>query len=95
MSTNATQSDDEAHSLFEYPAGRRFVSGAVLEIERDLVADGHDLPNRGIPAQYEDRVKTCSDPEELRGLIEAECQTAHPNQSLIGYVNERLTEVTG
>lgn len=94
MSTNATQSDDGANSLFDHPAGRRFVSGEVLEIERELVADGHDLPNRGIPAQYEDRVEGCADPEELRGLIEAECQKPHPNQSLIGYVNERLEEVS-
>jgi len=94
MSTNITQSDNEEYSLFDHPAGRRFVSGEVLEVERELVADGHDLPNRGIPAQYEDRVEGCSDPEELRGLIEAECQKPHPNQSLIGYVNDRLTEVT-
>ena len=93
MSTNATQSDDEGHSLFEHPAGRRFVSGTVLEIERELIADGHDLPNRGIPAQYEARVAECEDPDELRGLIETECQKPHPNQSLIGYVNDRLAEV--
>jgi len=94
MSTNITQSDDEAYSLFDHPAGRRFVSGEVLEVERELIEAGHDLPNRGIPSQYEDRVKGCSDPDELRALIEAECQKPHPNQSLIGYVNDRLTEVT-
>jgi len=94
MSTNATHHDEE-HSLFDHPTGRRFVSGEVLEIERELVEAGHDLPNRGIPAQYEDRVKECSDSDELRGLIEAECQKPHPNQSLIGYVNDRLAEVTG
>jgi len=94
MSTNATQSDDEEHSLFDHPTGRRFVSGEVLDIERDLVAEGVDLPNRGIPSQYEDRVKECSDVDELRGLIETECQKPHPNQSLIGFVNDRLAEVT-
>jgi hypothetical protein len=94
MSTNATHHDDEEHNLFDHPTGRRFVSGEVLEIERELVAEGVDLPNRGIPSQYEDRVAECADPDELRGLIETECQKPHPNQSLIGYVNDRLEEVT-
>jgi hypothetical protein len=76
------------------PTGRRFVSGEVLEIERELVAEGVDLPNRGIPSQYERRVKQCSDVDELRGLIETEVQKPNPNQSLIGYVNDRLEEVT-
>lgn len=93
MSTNAT-TDDEEHSLFNHPTGRRFVSGEVLEIERELVEEGHDLPNRGIPAQYEAQVESCEDPDELRGLIETEVQKPHPNQSLIGYVNDRLEEVS-
>jgi len=76
------------------PTGRRFVSGEVLEIERELVEEGHDLPNRGIPSQYEERVKGCEDPEELRELIETEVQKPHPNQSLIGFVNDRLAEVS-
>jgi len=32
--------------------------------------------------------------DELRGLIETEVQKPNPNQSLIGYVNDRLEEVT-
>jgi len=93
MSTNAT-TDDEEHSAFDHPTGRRFVSGEILAIERELVAEGVDLPNRGIPAQYEDQVESCEDPDELRGLIETEVQKPHPNQSLIGYVNDRLEDVT-
>jgi len=94
MSTNATHHDDEEHSPFDHPTGRRFVSGEVLEIERELVAEGVDLPNRGIPSQYEDRVTECTDPDELRELIETEVQKPDANQSLIGYVNDRLEEVT-
>jgi len=93
MSTNATQQDDEEDSIFERPAGRRFISDDLAETERELVADGHDLPNRGIPAQYRDRVAGCDDADELRGLIETEVQKPHPNQSLIALVNERLSEV--
>jgi len=40
------------------------------------------------------RVAECADPDELRQLIETETAKEHPNQSLIGYVNDRLTEVT-
>jgi hypothetical protein len=94
MSTNATHHDDAEQSALDHPTGRRFVSGEVLEIERELVAEGHDLPNRGIPSQYEDRVAECTDPDELRGLIETECEKPNPNQSLIGHVNDRLEEVT-
>jgi len=93
MSTNATQQDDEEDSIFERPAGRRFISEDLAETERDLIADGADPPNRGIPVQYRDRVAGCDDADELRGLIETECQKPHPNQSLIAFVNERLTEV--
>jgi len=94
MSTNATHHDDEEQSALDHPTGRRFVSGEVLEIERELVADGHNLPNRGIPSQYEGRVSECADPDELRGLIETEVQKPNANQSLIGFVNDRLEEVT-
>jgi len=92
MST-ATHSDDEEDSIFERPAGRRFVSEGLAETERDLIADGADLPNRGIPVPYRDRVAEWDDADELRTLIETECQKPHPNQSLIAFVNERLTEV--
>jgi len=94
MSTNTTSDDEEEYSPFDHPTGRRFVSGEILEIERELIAEEVDLPNRGIPSQYERRVKQCSDVDELRGLIEAEVQKPNPNQSLIGYVNDRLEEVT-
>lgn len=94
MSTNATQSDDEEYSPFDHPTGRRFISGEILEIERELIAEGVDLPNRGIPSQYESRVTECKDPDELRALIETECQKPNPNRSLIGYVNDRLEEVS-
>jgi len=92
MSTNTT-SDDEEYSPFEHPTGRRFISGEILEIERELIAEGTDLPNRGIPSQYEKNVKNCTDADELRGLIETEVQKPHPNQSLISFVNDRLSEV--
>jgi hypothetical protein len=93
MSTNATQQDDEEDSIFDRLAGRRFVSDDLAATERELVADGADLPNRGIPVQYRDRVAGCDDADELRDLIETECQKPHPNQSLIALVNERLSEV--
>jgi len=95
MSTNATHSDDDEHSLFNRPAGRRFVSGVVLEIERNLIADGADLPNRGIPSEYRPRVEDCADVADLRELVETEVQKPHPNQSLIGYVQARIAEVDG
>jgi len=93
MSTNTTSDDDEEYSPFDHPTGRRFISGEVLEIERELIAEGTDLPNRGIPSQYEKNVKNCTDADELRELIETEVQKSNPNQSLIGYVNDRLEEV--
>jgi len=95
MSTNTTQSDDdEEDSQPDRPVGRRFVGGQLPEIERELIAEGRDLPNRGIPVEYRERVESCSDVDELRELIETETAKDHPNQSLIGFVNDRLTEVT-
>jgi hypothetical protein len=96
MSTNTTQSDDnddEEDSQPDRPVGRRFVGGQLPEIERELIAEGRDLPNRGIPVEYRERVESCSDADELRELIETETAKEHPNQSLIGFVNDRLTEV--
>jgi len=93
MSSNTTSDDDEEYRPFEHPTGRRFISGEILEIERELIAEGTDLPNRGIPSQYEKNVKNCTDADELRGLIETEVQKPHPNQSLVAFVNDRLSEV--
>lgn len=94
MSTNATHSDEE-HNPLDRPAGRRFVSDAVQAIERELVEDGADLPNRGIPTGYRDRVEDCEDVADLRELVKTEVQKPHPNQSLIGYVQARIAEVSG
>jgi len=97
MSTSTSQSDDnddEEDSQPDRPVGRRFISDEVADIERELLADGVALPNRGIPSQYESRVAECGDPDELRQLIETETAKEYPNQSLIGYVNDRLAEVT-
>jgi len=97
MSTSTSQSDDnddEEDSQPDRPVGRRFISDEVADIERELLADGVALPNRGIPSQYESRVASCADADELRQLIETETEKDHPNQSLIGYVNDRLAEVT-
>jgi hypothetical protein len=95
MSTNTTQpDDDEEDSQPDRPVGRRFVSDEVADIERELLKDGVALPNRGIPSQYESRVASCADADELRQLIETETAKEHPNQSLIGFVNDRLAEVT-
>jgi hypothetical protein len=75
------------------PTGRRFVSGEVLAIERELVTDGVDLPNRGIPIAYRDKASK-ADADELRAAIDLEVEKEHPNQSLIGWLNEHLPGVS-
>jgi hypothetical protein len=76
------------------PTGRRWVSEEIAAVERELIEDGVELPNRGIPSRYRSRVLDCTDADELRALIETETEKEHPNQQLIGWINSRLAEVS-
>jgi len=88
--TPGHDTDDEDPDPLDNDIGRRFVGDAVLAIERELVESGTDLPNRGIPHAWRSRALACDDPDELREAIEAEVEKEHPNQSLIGWLNEQL-----
>jgi len=78
----------------DIPAGPRYSSSKeILELEAELVADGVDLGNRAIPAEYHPETRTYSDADAIREEIEAELDTDHPNRSLIGLLNEQLAEV--
>ena len=92
MSTNATHHDDEEHSLADIPAGRRFVSrdSVVWAIEQELLVEGVELQNRAIPMEYHG----LDDPDDIRDAIEEQSAAMHPNRNAIGYLNERLAEVT-
>jgi hypothetical protein len=90
----AESDDTPDFELFNPGIGRRFVGDDVLAIERELIADGRDLPNRGIPVEYRERVESCSNADELRQLIKTETAKEHPNQSLIGYINDRIAQLT-
>jgi len=91
MSTDESQQDDDSTDI---GIGRRFVGDEALAIERELIADGRDLPNRGIPVEYRERVESCSNADELRELIKTETAKDQPNQSLIGYINDRIAQLT-
>jgi len=81
--------DSETENI---PAGRRFSgSPEILEIERELVAEGVDLPNRAIPISY--RQRDYDSPEDVQDIIETEAAKEHPNRQLIGYLNTRKQEV--
>lgn len=70
-------------------AGPRYSGNPeLLRIERELVADGVDLPNRAVPVEWHPRESHTT--EELRARIEAETETEHPNRALIGVLNAQL-----
>ena len=74
--------------LNDIPVGRRFSANSeLLEIERELVADGVELPNRAIPIEYYAESRSYTD-DEIRSIIEAELEKDAPNRQLIGYLNE-------
>jgi len=75
----------------DIPVGRRYSSSEqILKIERELVADGEELDNRAIPAEFHPEQKDYSDPQEVRELIELESEKDHPNKQFIGLLNEQL-----
>jgi len=77
--------------LITLAADRRFTENPeVLDIERQLVADGATLPNRAIPFKYHPSWREYDDPQEIRSLIEAETDKDNPNKQLIGLLNEQL-----
>jgi len=84
--------DTETHSTEDIPTGRRFVAADSerWRIEQELVAEGAGLANRAVPVRYRD----LSDPAAIREAIAAEAEADRPNQQAIGYLNERLAEVT-
>jgi hypothetical protein len=70
------------------PTGRRFSSNSeLLRIEKELIAEGIELPNRAIPAEYHAEIRSY-EPGEITELIEQETNKDHPNRQLIGYLNE-------
>jgi len=82
--------DDDIASPLDCDAGRSFTGNEdILRIERELVAEGVDLPKRHIP-QW---VRDLETDAEMDDAIEDELEAAHPNKSLIGYLNERKAEV--
>jgi len=90
-----SEDNTDTSDVTDWPPGRRFVSAEVAAIEVDLLQDGVDLPNRGIPARYRSQVADCSDADELRALIETETNKDYPNRQLIAFINNRLLEVDG
>jgi len=83
--------------LEDYPVGRRYSgSKELLDIEAELVDDGVDLDNRAIPLEYHSEVGEYdySDAKRVSELIETEASKDQPNRSLIGLLNEQLTEAT-
>jgi len=91
-----TPNDDEGpagsgQELAEIPVGRRYSgSEQLLAIERELVAEGAELPNRAIPTEYHPENKDYADAEEVRELIELESEKDNPNRQLIGLLNQQL-----
>ena len=73
--------------LGEIPLGRRFSGNdEVLALERELVADGVELDNRAIPAEYHAARREYDD-GDIAAIIETEIEREHPNRELIGYLN--------
>ena len=71
----------------DIPVGRRFSRNEeLLRIERELVADGVELDNRAIPAEYHAMNREYDD-GEIAAIIEQEVDRDHPNRELIGYLN--------
>jgi len=70
------------------PPGRRF-SGCdeILQLEKEIIADGGELPNRAIPIKYHEEKRDYTT-EEINELIDTEVETENPNRKLIGYLNE-------
>jgi len=70
------------------PPGRRF-SGydEILQIEKEIIADGGELSNRAIPIEYH-KEKRDYTTEEINELIDTEVAKENPNRKLIGYLNE-------
>jgi hypothetical protein len=78
-------------TVADIPAGRRFTSSEeILRIEAELIADGVNLPNRAIPAEYHPEQRDYDSPEDIRAEITTEAEKEHPNRSLIGLLNEQL-----
>jgi len=74
-------------SFADIPSGRRFTGNdVILECERELAADGHELPNRAIPMEYHASNRTYDD-GEIAAIIEDEIARDQPNRELIGYLN--------
>jgi len=68
--------------------GRRFSGNEeLLQIERELVANGVDLQNRAIPMEYH-TMNRKYEAQEIGEIIELEAEKDHPNKNLIGYLNE-------
>lgn len=88
------RTDDDPAGFSEtadIPAGRRYSSNRdILAIEAELVADGVELSNRAIPVEYHPENREYDDPDTIRGLIEDEIATDHPNRQLIGLLNSQL-----
>lgn len=88
-----TPNDDEKpagtnQEQADIPVGRRFSNNAeLLEIERELVAEGVTLENRAIPAEYHTENSDYT-VEELTEIIQLETEKDAPNKNLIGYLNE-------
>jgi len=75
----------------DIPVGRRYSGNEqILQIERELLAEGRELENRAIPKMYHPEQKDYSDQQEVRELIELESEKDHPNKQLIGLLNEQL-----
>ena len=88
-----TDSDDDRTDPLARPAGRRFSGNqTVLDIEAELVADGHDLPNRAIPIECH-ATNITGGPEAVRERIEAETAKDAPNKQTIGYLNTLLQDM--
>jgi len=79
--------------LREVDAGRRFVSDDILDTERELVAEGVTLANRGIPIDDHPMHRDYDDAEAIRAELKAEGDKENPNQSLVALLNGQLREV--
>lgn len=81
----------EVESSRQTRAGKRFSSNdEVLQIERELAAEGVELENRAIPAKdHPMHLEGVSD-EEIRERINNEAQKENPNRQRIGHLHEML-----
>jgi len=80
-----TPTDDEGPGgnshLTTIPAGKRFTENEeILQLEKEMAAEGYELENRAIPAEYQREYE----PGEIEEIIQLEVEKDNPNRQLIG-----------